>query len=159
MRSPTVSRTMSTTRDEPPEFVKALLSRGVSRRVVIVVAALAVLGALGGGFYLIGPPADERARRLDGRRENDLRQLRLAIDLYWTRNNRLPASLDELATEAGTTIYSRDPETGQPYEYSVKPPDQYELCATFARESAGRHFWSHHVGHRCFPIVARTIRP
>jgi hypothetical protein len=149
---------MSATPDEPPAFVKALLSRAVSRRVAIVVAALAVLGALGGGFYLIGPPADARARRIDGRRENDLRQLRLAIDLYWTRNNRLPASLDELATEAGTTIYSRDPETGQPYDYSVTPPDQYEFCATFARESEARDFWWHGVGRRCFRMVARAIR-
>jgi hypothetical protein len=129
------------------------------RKVLVVVAVLAVLGALGGGFYLIGPPADERARRLDGRRENDLQQLRLAVDLYWTRNNRLPATLDELATEAGTTIYARDPESGQPYAYSVKPPDEYELCATFARESEARDFWSHGVGRRCFRIIARMIRP
>ena len=143
---------MSTVPDELPQFVKAM-------RKVVIVVAVAVLGALGGGFYLIGPPADERARRLDGQRESDLHQLRLAVDLYWTRNNRLPASLDELATEAGTTIYSRDPESRQAYEYSVTPPDQYALCAAFARESEARDFWSHGIGHRCFRIVARAIRP
>ena len=130
------------------------------RKVVMVVAALVVLGALGGGFYLIGPPADERARRIDGRRENDLRQLRLAIDLYWTRNNRLPATLDGLAVEAGTNIYSRDPESGEPYEYSVRQTDTYELCAAFTRDSEARgDFWSHGPGRQCFRIVARAIRP
>ncbi len=130
------------------------------RKVVVVVAVLVVLGALGGGFYLVGPPADQRARRLDERRENDLRQLRLAIDLYWTRNNTLPASLQELAKEAGTTIYSRDPERGGPYEYSVQPPDRYEVCATFTRESEARDdFWSHGSGRQCYSITARRIRP
>lgn len=130
------------------------------RNVVVVVAALAVLGALGGGFYLIGPPADERARRIDNRRETHLQRLRLASDLYWTRNRRLPASLDELAKEAGTDIYSRDPETGRPYEYRVKADDTYELCAEFARPSEMHgDFWSHGEGRGCFQITAKAIRP
>ena len=85
------------------------------RRVVVVIAVLVVIGALGGGFYLIGPPAEERVRRFDARRETDLQRLRLAADLYWTRNRRLPASLDELHQEAGTNIYARDPESGETY--------------------------------------------
>jgi hypothetical protein len=130
------------------------------RRVVVVVAVLAVLGALGGGLYLIGPPADARARRVDAHRENDLQRLRLAADLYWSRNGRLPASLDELDTESGTRIYSRDPETGEPYTYVVKRPDTYELCAVFARESDARgEFWWHGEGTQCFQITAREIRP
>src|SRR5918992_1149188 len=98
------------------------------RKTVIVIVVLVVLGALGGGFYLVGPPAEQRARTLDARREADLRRLRLAADLYWTRNKRLPSSLDELATEAGTDIYARDPETGLPYPYVVRDPQAYELC-------------------------------
>lgn len=130
------------------------------RKAVVAVAVLVVLGAMAGGFYLVGPPADARARRIDARREHDLRQLRLAIDLYWTRHNRLPASLDELATEAGTTIYSRDPESGEPYDYSVKPADRYEVCAAFTRDSEARgEFWSHGAGRQCFRIIARAIRP
>ena len=86
----------------------------------VVIVVLVVLGALGGGFYLVGPPAEERARRLDDAARSDLQRLRLAADLYWTRNRRLPVSLDELAKEAGTDIYSRDPESGEPYTYVVK---------------------------------------
>ncbi|RPI53206.1 MAG: hypothetical protein EHM55_14460 [Acidobacteria bacterium] len=130
------------------------------RRVVVVIAVLVVLGALAGGFYLIGPPAEERVRRLDTRREADLQRLRLAIDLYWTRNGRLPASLDELHTEAGTNIYARDPQSEQPYAYTAKGGDTYELCAEFGRESEMRgDFWSHGTGRQCYAITARRIDP
>lgn len=130
------------------------------RKVVIIVAVMLVLGALGGGFYLIGPPSEERARRFDLRRELDLQRLRLAADLYWTRNKRLPLTLEELAKEAGTDIYSRDPQTGQPYSYTVKGDDTYELCAEFARESERRgDFWSHPAGRWCFTATAKTITP
>jgi len=130
------------------------------RRVLVIIVVLVVLGALGGGFYLIGPPSEGRARRLDERREMDLQRLQLAADLYWTRNKRLPATLDELAAEAGTNIYSRDPQTGQPYSYAVKGSDTYELCAEFARESEGRgDFWSHGIGRRCFRVTPRRITP
>jgi len=93
------------------------------RRVLVIIVVLVVLGALGGGFYLIGPPSEGRARRLDERREMDLQRLQLATNLYWTRNNRLPATLDELAAEAGTNMYSRDPQSGQPYTYALKGGD------------------------------------
>lgn len=130
------------------------------RNAVVIVVVLVVLGAIGGGFYLIGPPAEQRARALDARREMDLQRLRLAADLYWTRNKRLPFSLDELATEAGTHIYARDPQTNEPYTYVVKGPDAYELCAEFARASEERgDFWSHRAGRQCYSIAAKDIRP
>ena len=130
------------------------------RQVVVIIVVLVVLGALGGGFYLVGPPAEERARRLDQRRETDLQRLRLAADLYWTRNQRLPASLDELAKEAGTNIYARDPLSGEPYAYTVKGDAAYELCASFARPSERRDdFWSHGAERRCFMITAKQITP
>ena len=130
------------------------------RRIVLVIAVLVVLGALGAGFYLIGPPAGERARRLDARREADLQRLRLAIDLYWTRNGRLPAALDELHAEAGTSIYARDPQSGEAYAYGVKNGVRYELCAAFSGASEGRaDFWSHGAGRQCFEIAATRIAP
>jgi hypothetical protein len=130
------------------------------RKAVIVIVMLVVLGALGAGFYLIGPPAEQRARTFDARREMDLQRLRLAADLYWTRNKRLASSLDELATEAGTNIYARDPQTGAPYAYVVNGPDAYELCAEFARASDQRgDFWSHGAAKQCYSIRAREIRP
>ena len=130
------------------------------RKAVVIAVVLVVLGALGGGFYLVGAPAEERARTLDARRELDLQRLRLAADLYWTRNKRLPSSLDELAREAGTNIYARDPQTGTPYAYVVNGAQTYELCAEFARASEHRDdFWSHAAGRQCYPIVASRVTP
>jgi hypothetical protein len=130
------------------------------RKVLVIIVVLVVLGALGGGFYLIGPPSEGRARRFDERREMDLQRLRLAAYLYWTRNKRLPTTLDDLAKEAGTDIYSRDPQSGQPYTYALKGGDTYELCAEFARESEGRgNFWSHPAGRYCYAITAKVIAP
>jgi hypothetical protein len=130
------------------------------RRAVVVSAFVVVVGALAGGFYLVGPPAGARAQRLDARRETDLQGLRLAVDLYWTRDGRLPESLDVLTHEAGPQIESRDPETGERYGYTVKAADRYELCAAFARDSEVRSdFWSHGAGRRCFQVTAKPIRP
>ncbi len=130
------------------------------RRALVFIAVAVVLGALGGGFYLVGPPSEGRARRFDERRELDLQRLRLAADLYWTRNTRLPATLEALAKEAGTDIYSRDPQSGQPYAYAVKGDDMYELCAEFARASEQRgDFWSHPPGRHCYAITAKAIMP
>jgi hypothetical protein len=129
------------------------------RKSVGVIVVLVVGAAVGGGFYLIGPPAEQRARTLDARREMDLQRLRIATDLYWTRNKRLPVSLDELAIEAGTNIYARDPETGASYTYVVKAPEAYELCADFTRASARSDFWSHGAGRQCYSITVRELRP
>jgi hypothetical protein len=130
------------------------------RKAVVLAAFVVVVAAVAGGVYLVGPPAEARARRLDARRQTDLQGLRMAVDLYWTRSGRLPESLDELTHEAGRNIDSRDPETGEPYGYTVRAADRYELCAGFARDSEMRSdFWSHGAGRRCFQIAAKAVRP
>jgi hypothetical protein len=129
------------------------------RKVLIAIVFTVVVGAIAAGFFLLGTPSEERTRRLDERRLSDLRRLQLATDLYWTRNGRLPLTLDDLAKEAGTGIYSRDPTSGQPYEYRVKDADTYELCVVFEREQPSGGFWSHGAGRRCFEITSQKIRP
>lgn len=129
------------------------------RKVLVGFVLAVVIGAVAAGFYLLGTPAEERTRRLDDRRVSDLQRLQLAIDLYWTRNGRLPSTLEELAKEAGTNIYGRDPVSGQPYEYRAKDADTYELCALFEREEQTAGFWSHGPGRRCFEMTSRRIRP
>lgn len=129
------------------------------RKVLVGIVFAVVIGTVAGAFYLLGTPAEERTRRLDDRRVSDLQRLQLAIDLYWTRNGRLPSTLEELAKEAGTNIYGRDPVSGQPYEYRANDADTYELCAAFEREEQTGGFWSHGPGRRCFEMTSRKIRP
>ena len=137
--------------------------------VFIGLAIGAVVVAVVGGLIVLGPPSEERARRLDERRVEDLRGITRAVDLYWTRHGRLPSSIRDLSSESGVSVSARDPGTAQAYELRVLDAATYELCANFDRtsadpgESAGRtqdvseDFWSHGVGRRCFRLDAQEI--
>ena len=128
-----------------------------------------VVVAVVGGLIVLGPPSEERTRQLDERRTEDLRGITRAVDLYWTRHGRLPASIKDLSGESGLKVSAHDPGTAQTYELRVLDAATYELCASFERtstepgNSAGRppdvseDFWSHGVGRRCFRLDAQEV--
>jgi hypothetical protein len=127
--------------------------RRLAQAAVAVVAVVALTG-----LPIVGPPAAERARRLDERRVGDLRAVASAVNVYFTRHDRLPRSLAELSAEGGLDVRQRARETG-PFEYRVTGERSYELCAVFEREAAARRlpadgdFWAHGVGRQCFPLT------
>jgi hypothetical protein len=127
-------------------------------RLVAWFAALSVVAVTVAGLFAIGSPSDERARRLDDRRVEDLEAISRATDVYYQRHHELPASLAALGHEGGFSIKEQDP-LGTAYEYRITGAEAYELCATFERESEeGRRFdgvWSHAAGSRCFPLKVR----
>ena len=137
--------------------------------VFIGLATGAVVVAVVGGLIVLGPPSEERARRLDERRVEDLRGITRAVDLYWTRHGRLPSSLGDLSSESGVSLSARDPGTAQAYELRVLEAASYELCGSFERTSAeqsdstnrtqdvSEDFWSHGVGRRCFRLDAQEV--
>ena len=133
------------------------------RFVVAISLVVAVVGVVIGGILLLESPAEVRARRLDERRVDDLRDITRRLDIYWTREGALPSSLEDLANEPGVFIELLDPETGQPYEYRVVSSNTYEVCAEFARDTAeeqGRHYrdyWSHGAGRQCFELEAQDV--
>jgi hypothetical protein len=137
----------------------------VPGRVVILGLAVAVaIGAIVAGFVVVGSPGQARVRRLDERRVRDLESLTRAVNAYWTRNARLPATLSELLQSPKTDAERRDPLTSQPYAFAVIGGKTYELCADFQMDSReesnpylGR-FWSHPAGHRCFRLDAEDTR-
>jgi hypothetical protein len=138
---------------------------GVSRaQLTGTVVTVVVAAAIGAGIYLLGSPAEERARRLDARRVQDLSGIARAVDVYWTRNARLPASLEALRTETGANITIVDPVTGATYEFRPLERENYELCATFEGESRDSNrevdagFWSHRAGRQCFQRAAENVR-
>jgi hypothetical protein len=135
------------------------LDKGLALKIAAVVAVFAAIGA---GLVVLGSPADVRARRLDEQRIEHLREWTRAIDAYWTANNQLPVSLDEVRRQqAWTHLTVNDPETGQPYVYQAKGAVAYELCAVFERASpdTGRPdedaLWGHGAGPACFTLEAR----
>lgn len=132
--------------------------------VLLGIAGAGVLAAVTAGLFLIGSPGQERARRIDDRRVEDLRAIAAAIDLYWTRHGRLPASLDELRGEPGVQIVTTDPDGAEGYGYQPVDSVRYEVCARFRRETEvsyqypGRNLWAHGAGWQCFPLEPKTIR-
>lgn len=126
-------------------------------------AILLVVAGIGGGLLILGSPADERVNRLDRRRVQDLQQIERAVNLHWTRQGRLPVSLDELSRDAGVRISVNDPVTGEPYAYRPLDDAKFEVCAVFETAEQGEvaiaGFWSHGAGRQCFQPMAREMRP
>src|SRR5690242_6309144 len=119
------------------------------------IVTVAVTAAVVAGVYLLGSPAEGRARRLGERRGQELSGVAQAVDLYWTRESRLPASLEELRSATGAGITLADPSTGTPYDYRSLEDGNYELCASFEGESRDSNrfdngFWTHRGGRQCF---------
>ena len=129
----------------------------VASSVVVVVAII-------WGFALVGSPGTTRLQRFDQQRLNDLRTIFHEIqslcqdpDIKDELKRPLPETLDELATLARhARINLSDPESGQPYGYTVKDETTYELCATFSleRDSDRGVFWNHPSGEHCFTVDA-----
>jgi hypothetical protein len=127
-----------------------------------VAASVAVTFAIVWGFVLAGSPATRRLERLDEQRLRDLQTVANEIQLMVVYPDRkrelkepLPRTLDEAVQRArGARLDPRDPETGEPYRYTVKNETTYELCARFTRrrESDFRVFWNHPAGEHCFTI-------
>jgi hypothetical protein len=137
------------------------------RSVLAAAVGAAVLAAVAAGLILLGPPSEERGRKLDDQRIAELRAVAGAIDRYWIRHDSLPPSLEALANERDVSVSLQDPETRQPYEYRPLDDGTYELCADFAQDSSDDEqppvgdrdsdaaypgFWSHGAGRHCFRL-------
>lgn len=134
------------------------------RSVVAIVFAVVIVASVIGGIALLDSPAQERLRRLDERRVDDLHQLAYGVDIYWTREGSLPASLAELSEQERIARDLADPATGQPYEYRVLGDRTFELCAVFARDTGtdgrdipDRSFRLHGPGRQCFEVEAQDV--
>ncbi len=122
-----------------------------------------VITAVAAGLFVLGSPSEERARRVDRRRVADLQGIAAATDLYWTRHSRLPGSLAELNAEPGVRISTGDPAGSEPYGFQPLDSIQYEVCASFERETEAtspdpaRNLWAHGSGRQCFQLEAEAI--
>lgn len=104
-------------------------------KLFLTVAILLVIGAITYSFMIIGSPMKQRALRMDDRRVNDLQSLQYQVINFWQQKEKLPADLKELANPLSGFSLPVDPEfeKGMSYEYIVKGPMTFELCATFAQ--------------------------
>ena len=134
-----------------------------SESVLLGASVMTVIAAVGVGLFILGSPMEERARRFDNRRVEDLEGIVDATELYWTRHSRLPVSLDELTAEPGVRIKIADPENSETYGYQAVDSTHYEVCASFEQESgetssnSARNLWAHDSGLHCFTVEAEEI--
>ena len=140
-------------------------------------SALIVLGSIIAGFFIVGSPAQQRQRRFDDQRINDLQVIQNEIVNYWTQKEKLPEKLDDLKNSISGFNPPVDPETSIAYEYITKDPLTFELCAVFKTEGKNisniaqnpmmpesmpyydgsyQQNWDHGIGRVCF---SRTIDP
>ncbi|MBI4160631.1 MAG: hypothetical protein HY506_01875 [Candidatus Yanofskybacteria bacterium] len=142
-------------------------------KFVAWITAAVLLASIIYGFFLIGLPSSQRARRFDEQRVNNLSAIQGQITYLWQRTGKLPASLDDLRDGMSGFVPPVDPETNQSYEYVVTGPLKFSLCANFNASSSpkdisnGRkpiavpmydygQIWDHESGRVCFE---RTIDP
>lgn len=125
------------------------------------------------GFFIMGTPAQQRAKRFDEQRVQDLQVLQSEIINYWQVKGYLPENLAALKNSVTGFTAPVDPATNQPYEYEIKNDLTFNLCATFASDSTDTYMdskmtrprfdyygyeanWDHGGGRTCFE---RTIDP
>lgn len=125
-----------------------------------IVATTVVTTAVVLGLRGVGPPNQERSRQIDARRVDDLRGIADTVDLYWTREQRLPGALSALPNYRGAMTGLTDPVTERPYEYRAGTASVFELCGHFDTEgppSSGDELWRHPAGRYCFELDAQEV--
>ncbi len=127
-----------------------------------------VLVSVVAGFFIVGSPAEQRERRFDEQRIEDLRDIQNRVINYWSRKGTLPGTIGNLQDELSGFRLPVDPETEENYGYMVLGGLEFELCATFNMTSNDRierevlrkdpylYSWEHGEGRVCFE---RTIDP
>jgi hypothetical protein len=132
----------------------------LGKRALIAVLVSVVALVVVTGIMIIGPPSEERVRRIDARRVDDLQRIARSVEAHYSSHKQLPSSLEELAAEANLALLvPRDPVTAQSYGYRKINETSYELCGMFDRKSEESRFeelWVHGEGKQCF---TRTIKP
>lgn len=98
---------------------------------IIGIVAVAVIA----GFFIVGSPKEERLRRFDERRVQDLQFIQGEIVYHWQNKTKLPENLAALRDDIRGVVAPKDPETGADYVYEIKGPESFSLCANFNRPS------------------------
>ncbi len=146
---------------ENPERAKMV---GYAAGILVVLSIVA-------GFFIMGSPSQVRLYRFDDQKVSDLQIVQSQIVNYWQQKEALPKSLADLEDPISGFISPKDPQSGEPYAFTLDEGLTFELCAVFNSESQGpaqrsayepysgdvtNENWQHGAGEHCFE---RTIDP
>lgn len=127
--------------------------------VAIVFAALIL------GFVHSETPQEVRESRIDDNQITDLQNIQWRIEEFYQINNALPTTIEDAF---GTLSAPTAPTERSAYEYKLTGTSTYELCATFAQDSASSEYsrpvsmyepnysWTHKAGEWCFKRTVGT---
>lgn len=136
----------------------------------IVIGVVVIV--LGVSLFFVGSPMQERERKFDVTRTNDLASIQSNIVEFYRVKKTVPVQLSELRDDVRNIQVPLDPKTKASYEYVKKDDVSFTLCAEFAMESdeqqnspysqpvyypyqggafvGGGDVWKHGVGRVCF---------
>ncbi len=99
-----------------------------------IAGVLLVVLAIFYSFYIMGSPNTQRLLRLDDKRITDLQSIQYQIINYWQQKEKLPENLTLLVNPMTGFSMPIPPDfsKGEQYEYSIKEPLKFELCANFS---------------------------
>lgn len=131
-------------------------------KIMIAIGSVAVVVVIILGFIKAGSPMEERLRKFDDTRVQDLMSIQYQIVNYWQNKGSLPQVLSDLNDPLSSFVVPVDPVTGSPYEYDSKDKTNFELCATFTSATRpsevttlvyppnSTNSFSHEKGYVCF---------
>jgi len=143
-------------------------------RILAILMSTVVLASIIIGFFIVGTPVEQRKRKMDDQRIQDLQTVQMQIVDYWARKEELPKNLEALQDNISGFIVPTDPDTKKPYEYIIGDKLNFKLCADFSTSDKdfpprGKEMiqysspygsfqqnWDHESGRICFD---RNIDP
>lgn len=156
------------------ELRRKVGSSSILPRVFAIVSSVILLAVFITTFAVIGTPGELRVKRLDDQRVSHLMQIQSEVFNYYSQKEALPPTIEALRSDVTGFIPPTDPDTKQPYEYSVTGATTFRICATFTTESKVNDTntrqltpafgpygpvtenWAHGIGRVCYD---RTIDP
>ncbi len=105
-----------------------VLAPAKGKKAIFYVIAILGLLIIPATFLLSAVLYGARAKAQDMRKEADLRQIQLGLEVYRVDNGFYPFSLEEISKQYLPTI-PVDPKTKLPYQYLKKSDVDYQICA------------------------------
>jgi len=104
-----------------------LTNRNKGFTLIELLVVIAIIGIL--SSVVLASLNSARQKSRDARRIGDVKQLQLALEMYYDSNNGYPTSTAALAPSY-IPVQPTDPQSGDPYTYAVSGSSNYVLRTT-----------------------------